>query len=284
MIYFVVVLYNKIILESVTIQNVLDSTLENKLIIIDNTSDKRIIKLNRKIAKDQYIYISNNGDNLGLSKSYNRALDYIFSNLDFENHYVCWLDDDTELEQNFFSELLTEADKAYYDILVPIIKGQNNIVYSPNESGLIKNHLLEIDEICQRNFRRFNAINSCLTVKLDYYKSNRYDERLFLDQVDQLFFDCLRTHEFKYKVIDVAVVQNFSQREEHLDRSYLQRFSIRTQDILTYGYLSYANSLGLSYLKNILLGIQFSMKTRNFYYSIIGFKSIFIFFKRKKSR
>ncbi|MBU5370986.1 glycosyltransferase family 2 protein [Enterococcus avium] len=284
MIYFVVVLYNKKILESVTIKNILESTLKNSLIIIDNSSDEKIIKKNKGVVKDQYTYISNNGDNLGLSKSYNKALDYIFRHLDFKNHYVCWLDDDTKLEKNFFLELLSEIDKANYDVLVPIIKGQNNIIYSPNESGLIKNHLLESKEICQRRFKRFNAINSCLTVKLDYYSNYRYDERLFLDQIDQLFFDFLRTQAFKYKVIDVVVDQNFSQRELNLDESYLQRFRIRTQDILTYGHVSSANSLGLSYLKNILLGIQFSMKTKNIHFSVIGLKSIFIFFRRKKSR
>ena len=77
-----------------------------------------------------------------------------------------------------------------YDVFVPVIYGQNGVIYSPNEVGWLKGKYISSPEqkIPQN---KFNAINSCLAVRLRVYKEYMYDENLFMDCVDTISFSDL---------------------------------------------------------------------------------------------
>jgi len=204
------------------------------------------------------------------------VLCYVFSKSNY--NYICWLDDDTEVNHDFLHEL-SKASLKEADLIVPRIYGQDGKIYSPNEDGLLKNKLVLNDgNIIRKD--KFNAINSCLTVKLKIYENYRYNETLFLDQVDQLFFDCLEKSYLKICILDTVILQDFSQRNENIGTDYLQRFLIRTKDLIHYGKISPKNNVILTYLKNILLGLDFTLKTRCRTYFFIGASSIKYLFRR----
>ncbi|MDT2596627.1 glycosyltransferase [Enterococcus dongliensis] len=269
MLYIGIVLYNSLIEHSkilTTDINGIDCT----IIFSDNSDIETIRRKNQRYAEANAIQYKNNNGNIGLSRAYNSILKQLPK--DNKEDYLMWLDDDTEISNKFIRELIL-AIKDGYDVIMPKIVGQEGIIYSPNEYGYLKNRLIlnkkRADLI---NFNRINAINSCLTVRLQLYKEMVYNEQLFLDQVDQLFFDNIRKLDLQYKVLASHVNQNFSQRNEIIGSSYLARFIIRKKDILTYGRLSPVNNIFLSRIKILMLSIKFTMKTKDFSYLKEGIK------------
>ncbi|EHN58195.1 glycosyltransferase [Oenococcus kitaharae] len=272
MIYFVIVIYNKYLNNSDSFQSVVENLGDNKIVVIDN-SDKPFFLSRNKNDVDSHIAYIQNGLNLGLSRSYNKALKYIGRNSFSDNNYICWLDDDTVLDKSFFKVLSSET-RRHYDVIVPKIIGQDGVIYSPNEKGFLKNRLVLNRKSGEINPKKFNAINSCLTVKTSIYRDYVYDERLFLDQVDQLFFDSIRSRRLTYRILNVQIEQNFSQREKKLDKTYLTRFAIRTKDMIEYGKISPCSSMPTAYLKNLLLGLYFSVKISDFSFLKVSIKSL----------
>ena len=259
--FAVVLLYNTRVEDSITCKSIENINCENlTVIIIDNST----IKLNNEeICKNKkYEYISMNG-NKGLSIPYNRAITYIknIKKAD-ENDYVIWLDDDTELTKEYF-EILNKSivNNPEVDVFAPIIYGQDGVIYSPNSSRYIKNKLIKNENEIYR-ITKYNAINSCLCVKLSIYSKYKYDERLFLDQIDQKFFDDMRKKNVKFYTLKTAINQNFSQREKKIEpKKILIRYEIRTKDIMEYGRTKLVYNIK-SLIKACGLSLQMGIKCK----------------------
>lgn len=285
MIYFVMVIYNKQLKDVDSLSKIFPykGRGKYKIITIDNSDWKSILEVN-KMNSNNYLNITYiaSGGNIGLSAAYNKALHIIKGNQDNFNSYVCWLDDDTQIDDEFLDNLFIEIRKGY-DVIVPKVKARDGFIYSPNERGKLRNNfVLNKGKKIRKN--KFNAINSCLTVKSKIYKSFKYDENLFLDQVDQLFFDSLNYENLKFKILDAVVFQNFSQMNNFTDNKYTKRFEIRTKDILEYGRISPKNNVFLGMIKVLLLGFLFSWKSSNNIYLKISFKALKNFFFSRKDR
>lgn len=273
MLYLGVIIYNSYIKNSKIVIDKLTNREDSTVIFFDNSSEKDIRKQNNEFIEREKdcVYISID-KNAGLSVAYNKIIDYIKNKDSFrsEHDYIMWIDDDTNINKLFF-EKVHEGIKEGYDIILPKIIGQDGIIYSPNESGKIKNKLV-LNNHNTINYKKINGINSCLTIKISLFNNYKYDENLFLDQVDQLFFDHLRGKVIRYLIIDVLISQNFSQRNGIKKDSYLQRFSIRKKDILQYGKISPYNNVFLCKLKILFLGINFTIESRSFSYLLEAIK------------
>ncbi|MGF1943695.1 glycosyltransferase [Enterococcus casseliflavus] len=274
MLYFAVILYNKEFSESFSINSLINSSANknSKIIVFDNSSDRSIKNINQRSVPNKIEYLNSNHGNIGLSKAYNLIVDYLWEIGAKPTDYLCLLDDDTELSSEFFEKVNYLIDERK-DIIFPVIVGQNNKVYSPNNWGYIKNSKFNFKQSIIDNYN-INAINSCLTIKMKIFEKFRYNESLFLDQVDQLFFDSIRNRGYSYGLANVIVIQNFSQRDSVYGNSYLQRFNIRTKDLITYGRISPYNNVIMCYIKNILLGITMTLRAHTLTYFLVGLKSI----------
>ena len=146
------------------------------------------------------------GGNVGLSKAYNYALSILKDKS--EDDIVIWFDDDTPVKQEYFDCLKNKVVDKTFDVFVPVIYGQNGVIYSPNESGWLKGKYIKSPEQ-QIPQNKFNAINSCLAVRLKAYKGYTYDEGLFMDCVDTKLFDDFRKKELKFCTLPVKIYQNF---------------------------------------------------------------------------
>ena len=169
--------------------------------------------------------------NSGLSKAYNKVLDYLKE----QDGIVIWFDDDTDITQEYFDMLDKEAKiKKEVSIFVPIIRGQDGKYWSPNRARFFKNKQLndiknEIDD------KVFNAINSCTAVRLNIYKDYRYDEKLFLDQVDHNFFYDMRKNNVKFCKMETIINHNFSMKNTLTSIENLKkRYEIMIPDFLVY--------------------------------------------------
>lgn len=227
--FAVVVLYNTRVNESITINNLkrINSHRIN-IIVVDNST----ISLNneKETKANNWIYLSMNG-NAGLSKAYNCALDYLKG----EEGIVIWFDDDTNVSQEYFDVLESNVEKHEdFNIFVPVIQGQDGKYWSPNEARFFKNKQIKS---CSQNIpsNKINAINSCMAVRLTVYDNYRYDERLFLDQVDHNFFYDQRSLKRKVKILNVVIQHNFSTKSKMKNVESLKvRYKIMIPDFLTY--------------------------------------------------
>lgn len=227
--YTVVVIYNQDVETAETckyLQQIKNHDIQ--LIIVDNSN---IYNENEKKCKVQgWTYLNMKG-NAGLSKAYNLALDY----LNGKNGVIIWFDDDTHVTQQYFDELENKLMiEKKCDIFAPVIQGQDGRFWSPNEAFFLRNRQLK-NSAKKISNRRFNAINSCTAVKLEIYKKYRYDERLFLDQVDHLFFYDQRKLKRNFCQLDTVIQHNFSLKSKMESiEAIKKRYEIMIPDFLTF--------------------------------------------------
>ena len=190
-------------------------------------------------------YLSMHG-NAGLSKAYNIGLDLLKSRGD--EGIVILLDDDSNVTQEYFDELEADLrDHPDVDIFCPPIRAQDGKFYSPNSYGLIKSHQMHqaTDMVPQKHF---NAINSCTAIRSYVFDGYRYDERLFLDQIDHKFFEDQRNLGRKFMKMSTIINHEFSLQEVKDIQSIERRYSILVPDFLTFSSRNWFRML-LGYLK-----------------------------------
>ena len=208
-IFYAVVLYNKNLEESLTCGFLKDILKTNNVWIADNSTKANNVK--EKCKELKWNYISMNG-NKGLPKAYNTIIeDIISNNVNFENDFIMTLDDDTQLTIEYI-KLLEESysNSKDVDVFVPIIKDEKNTIISPAKYKKIRRNNLknEFDALNLDN-EKFMAINTCSTIKLSIFKNYRYNEKLFLDNVDHQFYYDMRKENKKFLCVNCVIKQSF---------------------------------------------------------------------------
>ncbi len=250
----VIVIYNKNVADSSTCRRIKEKG-DIDILIVDNST---VSNTNKKYCSENDIrYLSMEG-NKGLSKAYNVALDCLN-----ESDVIIILDDDTEVSDAYFTELKKCLIKhPDVDIFAPIIKGQDGKIYSPNNYCFLKNKLVSnpMKEVRQSSF---NAISSCLAIRMRVFNNYRYNEKLFVDEIDHCFFRDQRERKRKFGIINVVITQNFHQRENKLDPDKAwKRIKIRIIDIFRHArIIGQKEYVLIAFVKCCGLGIQMGKKT-----------------------
>lgn len=252
-----VVVYNKEISESITCQKIKEIDVDIDILVLDNsdrnTGNKEYCEMNG------IRYISMNG-NRGLSKAYNVAVDN-----SKKSDVIVLFDDDTEVTKEYFEILQKSLDKhPDVDIYAPIIRGQDGVIYSPNEFNFLRNHFISDSkqEISQKSF---NAIASCLAIRMRVFDNYRFNEKLFIDQVDQYFFCEQRRLGRKFGVLDVEILQHFYQRGATLTpEAGWRRLKLRIVDVFRHARLMGGKKYTLlAFVKCCGLGVQIGKKSKS---------------------
>lgn|SRR5574344_174781 len=260
-IYPVIVVYNKRIEESLTLRSLITcNIINNHIHVIDNSTKEYDVESSCK--SKGYQYYSMNG-NKGLSKAYNAALSLILPKTSSDD-LIIWLDDDTAITPDYFSLLESCAlQHEEIDIFAPIIKGQDDIIYSPNRYGFFRSSYLKTpeDEI---DYSEFNGINSCLAIRARIFKNYRYSEDLFMDLTDNLFFDDMRNMNKRFFILRTVIYQTFFQRGNNISAvKILKRLKIKIIDFMVYARKKGFGYLCLGLLKTYAWGISLSLKTKS---------------------
>ena len=270
----VIVVYNKEITQSITCEKIWAMDQSIDILVVDN-SDR--LNTNKDYCRSNEIrYISMDG-NKGLSKAYNTAIDN-----SRDSDLIVLFDDDTEITEEYFAKLDQMVDKyPDVDIFAPIIRGQDGVIYSPNEFNFLRNHFITSpkQEVSQDSF---NAIASCLAIRTRVFENYRFNEKLFVDQVDQYFFCEQRKLGRKFGVLDVEIVQNFYQRGATLtpDAGW-KRLKLRIVDVFRHARLmGGAKYILLAFVKCCGLGVQIGKKCKSLSIMIkAGFLSLLLLFR-----
>ena len=270
--YAVVVLYNKKIQESITVLNLLQLQEDYLHIIdLDNSTNDYVINNKEYFPSNSLTYHSMGG-NVGLSKAYNYALSLLKNKS--EDDIVIWFDDDTPVDCNYFSCLKNKVIDKKYDVFAPVIYGQDGVIYSPNELGWLKGKYIKSPE--QRiPQNKFNAINSCLAVRLKAYEGYVYDEGLFMDCVDTKLFDDFRKKGLKFCILPIKIYQNFFQRTDNRNvQKYWNRFRIRIKDTLYYSSLNGFKAKVSGYIRILGWAVVYGVKLRSIKFSLMCISQI----------
>lgn len=129
MIIAVVVIYNKLCSDSITLNCLQNFSKDIEIIVFDNSTKEYGNSNYCKERKYRYFSLHSN---VGLSKAYN----YVIDNTKFEkDDYFIILDDDTELSSEYLSEAIKIASTSNYDVNIPVVR-TGKIVLSPTYLSL----------------------------------------------------------------------------------------------------------------------------------------------------
>lgn len=264
-IFCTIVFYNSYIEKSAAISNLIKAINidDCEVIAVDNSVVDKYLEANLQFCKRKKITYLRMDGNIGLSKATNKALDYIKRQNPEENDIVITLNDDTSVTNEFILDVREKAQKyKEYDIFVPYMQGQNGIYYSPAKAGFFKNYHPEtLDTFIPQD--RFFAIYSCCACKWKVYKDYRYDEKLFMDLIDNNFCDDQRTLGRKFMPLKIVIQQNYALKNEGLSMDRIQnRWKIWVPDFLTYCKKKKMRLVGY-YLSIAARGVMFSIKCKN---------------------
>ena len=236
----VVVIYNNKCSDSISVR----ALMEQKCmpVIIDNsTGDYGNSDFCRKNGLP---YISMDG-NKGLSKAYNKAIDFLSENV----RYIQWFDDDTDIPDGFFLKAEQYvAEHSETDVFVPVVvSGIEKEILSP--SRMINAYTYKVKDIEELKEKEFSAINSGMIVSMDVFLKYRYDERIFLDCIDHDFMCYCWKNNVQIEIIkDLILVQNFSGDERSDRRASLKRYRIFARDFRIFRKKNHCSMLSTEYI------------------------------------
>lgn len=260
-IYPVVIVYNKSIDNSITLLNLLKCKIpsSNVLVVDNSTSDFGIESYCKEYG---YNYLSMHG-NKGLSKAYNSAIDFLSGKMKSQD-LIMWLDDDTPVTPAYFELLSITATKCNdCDIFMPIIMGQDGVIYSPNEGGFLRSKFMKAPNE-KLNLDKINGINSCLAIRFNVFDNYKYTEDLFMDLTDNQFFDDMRAQKRKFIIIREVIHQNFFQRGNNVTAANVsKRLKIKYHDFMIYARKKNIFFLCLGLLKCYAWGVVLAKKTKS---------------------
>lgn len=250
----VIVVYNKSLQEPSVCIKIKEFS---DVFVVDNST---IENSNQYFCERHGLHYISMGGNKGLSKAYNIAIDHIK-----ETDAIVILDDDTDVPDEYFVRLRQALiDLPDVDIFTPIVHGQDGVIYSPNNYNFFKNELVKNpkNEVIQD---RFNAISSCMAIRKRVFDDYRYNEQLFVDEIDHCFCREQREKGRVFHVLDIEILQNFHQRNISITpEAGWERLRIRICDIIRHARLMGGGKyVFFAFVKCCGLGVQIGKKCKS---------------------
>jgi len=254
-----IVIYNELLSNSPSYTFISQHQHESIVFIVDNSTDPVIITENMKVHKDKTLVFCGQG-NIGLSKAYNKIIDHIENSYS----YLKWLlilDQDTELNLSYLSEIVSLCDEKWNVVYFPTVLTQKRQL-SPSLLGKLgKSKLTKLHE------EKSIPINSGTLWERSIFKSIRFNENLFLDLVD---FDVFCQVYASKDIIDVipmrsTLFQNFSDDMVLSNDKDLLRFKIYVKDFTTFS-TQWEYSFFSRYKILIKRAIKLSIRHKNLSY------------------
>lgn len=229
----VCVLYNKYIIDIASLDNFLNLKKDRDVNIwLFDNSDKNYVRQNKRIYENYKIYLNyiDNGGNIGLSRTYNKALRLIQNMSD----WILFSDDDTKFSMNYLINIYNEIqNNNKISIMSGVIKTKFGIL-SPLKDNTIFSREKGIN--LPGVYKNIFCINSGLVVKRSIYSIiGKYNERLFLDMIDHYFMDKLI--ECNYNTILIVsgeIEQDYSGEKKVYNEQIEKRYKIFKTDFVNY--------------------------------------------------
>lgn len=222
-----IVIYNKDIVDCAAYNGLKDC--ENiDIMIMDNSDTKNT---NKEYAiKHNLNYINNKG-NIGLTKSFNKAIEILKNQYSYK--YILLCDDDTQFTNDYINEI-NELTKTSVNVIIPRLKDTNlGELVSPK----VYNYTSLLTKVYNgQKYKHIKAVNSGLCINLDVFDHFSYNENNFLYFADVDFFQNFVNKTNTSHVITKTILEHsFSQFEKpQLDESSYKQIKIRLKDSRAY--------------------------------------------------
>ncbi|KRK45514.1 glycosyltransferase [Dellaglioa algida] len=175
----VIVIYNLLITDSPIFEGIKNELEQNtQILIVDNSTDENISRENKQTADlSTYCNYLNSGGNLGLSKAYNRVIDF-----QSQFNWVVFWDQDTTLMGHYLEQLRTDIqNNEAAKLIVPTVYSDRGQM-SPRSYKRSK----ITNPVKGLGFKKkLTAINSGLAIEINtFIELGTYDDRMFIDYLD----------------------------------------------------------------------------------------------------
>lgn len=227
----IIVIYNIKLDESIAFLKVYENRNYFHITIVDNTTINNIRQYNQSEAEKFDVTYLSKGDNIGLSKAYNLAIEHIKESCN-KIEWVITLDQDTVLNQDYFNEILEITGRSSEMLLYyPKVNSKRGVI-SPILMN--KQFIKNIKNKTQQN--NIVCINSGLLMNINLFKECIYNENLFLDMIDyDLFCQMIKKgYMNKIKSINSLIDQDFSGAGFSLLEKDYARFKLYAADFKTF--------------------------------------------------
>ncbi len=205
---FVVVIYNKLLKDSESIQSLLPTILgyDCGLLIYDNSNTCQDVSHLTKNSNIKYIHDETNS---GLSKAYNISAKIAKED---QRKYMILLDQDTIFPSNSIDKYL-EAINKHDDkkLFAPILKIQNGKIMSPCIYRYKWGKLIDFMLPGKYSLHHYLPVNSGLCISIEaFFEVGGYNEKVKLDGADFQFIERFKKKYDDFIVLDLVLFQNFS--------------------------------------------------------------------------
>ena len=220
--YAVMVICNRDIDESAS-YNALKAFKAVRTVVCDNSTEAN----DNKKCESESVHFLSMGGNVGLSKAYNAALDYLKA----EDGYICVFDDDTDIPADYFEKIDAEAEKSGADVILPVVTDEVGIMSPCKIGGALTSR---ISDLKQLNAENISGINSGMAIKAEIFKEYRYNEEYFLDFIDHAFVRDMKKQGKKIAVCEeLNLKQSFSANDRDIKKAK-KRFELFKKDYMTF--------------------------------------------------
>ncbi|SEI48290.1 Glycosyltransferase, GT2 family [Lachnospiraceae bacterium A10] len=239
-IHIICVLYNDVISNIKSLENFYKmqdkyGVRNIKIHIYDNSKDVFVLK-NQSLMKSEQemqdrIHYMENGGNIGLTKTYNKALKEV-QNAD---EWLMFADDDTFFSEEYLDHAIgyINSNDCKEQIVTGLIHAADRILGpTRTDTWKLNNHPLESVGV----YDNIYCINSGLFINRAIYDMiGLYDEEMFLDMVDFYLMENLRQHGLNHiRVVDGLIEQTFSGDQNVYNEGVAVRFQIFQKDFKLY--------------------------------------------------
>lgn len=218
----IIILYEQAIEDITSLKYFLNSPTVHGVYIRDNSSQPH--EVSTTLPNRDLIHYRWMGGNVGLPKAYNNAI------AECDAPFICIMDDDTAVPDDF----LEKATAYFIDgpaVYLPLVHTQHELISPHLQFGY------RVQVITNGDFSdsaHMSGINSGMILARDVFATVRYDESLFLDEVDHQLM--VQVHEHGIPIIvmdDIVLHQSFSYDSNNMQAD-IHRFRIWKQDTRTY--------------------------------------------------
>lgn len=194
-----------------------------RVVVCDNSTREMGIAAYCEQAGFAYLSM---GGNRGLSKAYNRGIDYLLAHTDAT--HVLLLDDDTTLPQGFLDNtaaaIAREPDKG---IFLPRVYDEIGLLSPCAIRGL---HVSRVSREAELTQADVTGINSGMAIALSLFAQYRYDEGYFLDYIDHAFLRDMKARGVQIAVTDQTLSQRFAGNDRSDKAAAKRRLALFSRD------------------------------------------------------
>ena len=205
--------------------------LENLEIWVYDNSSQDGFGGNAAVAAKYGFHYVKNGENLGLSKAYNKAL---WDAQAYDDIGLMFADDDTHFSSKYIGNVYKAIERRQPEIITGIVKQGDFIVSPMKKNTIFPKNREPIEE--HGVYKNIYAINSGLTIKTTLLEEiGGFEERLFLDMVDYILMDeLIEKGKNLILVVSGAITQKLSGLDFSDKEASKRRFKTYNKDFKEY--------------------------------------------------